>query len=398
MPKLEDTPDAVDDDDDMINVVIEGNPIAIRLAKDGIAGNVSQHNANVSSKLRTIPAEFYPFISGAHNSNADELEGRHGVQIRVPPHHTWTSQPPPQLPLKGQAPAFIPAAGDNHITLGGERAAVLAAKAEIEALAERLRQELTLEQVAINRGRHQFIIGHRGIPVQDFFADTGCAIILPGDDEDELITIVGPPDQIQLATDKAMDLAMNMQNQSLDISRQQRNMPGARDHARNFTHYLRDRNEIKNIEKLHQAHIFTPFDSDGSVAPWELYSRDGKNTIRAQSEIKNILLAHPPSRMATLPIDPFFHQHLQNNITPKVKQEHNVHVVLPNASQPDAPVLLVFEGEGGEDSGYQIPRGQPSADEVQAFKQGLEDARKYILDIISKQAEIISVSIDVPKM
>ena len=173
VPKLEDTPEAADDDDDMINVVVEGNPIAIRLAKEGIAGTVSIHNSNVNATLRTIPAEFYPFISGAHNSNANDLEGRHGIQIRVPSHHTWTSQPPPQLPLRGQAPAFVPAVGDNHITLGGDRAGVQAARAEIEALAQQLRQQLTLDQVAINKGRHQFIIGDRGIPVQDFFAETG---------------------------------------------------------------------------------------------------------------------------------------------------------------------------------------------------------------------------------
>ena len=398
MPKLEDTPEAADDDDDMVNVVVEGNPFAIRLAKEGITGTVSAHNSNVNAKLRTIPAEFFPFISGAHNSNANALEGRHGIQVRVPSHHTWTTQPPPELPAKGQAPAFVPAAGDQHITLGGDRAGVQAARAEIEALAQQLRQQLTLDQVAINRGRHQFIVGGRGIPVQDFFAETGCAIILPGDDDDEMITIVGPADKIQLATEKAMDLAMGMQNQSLDISRQLRSIPGARDHARNITQYLRDRNEIEKIERLHQAHIFTPFDVDGGAAPWELYSRDGKNTIRAQSEIKNIVMAHPPSRMASVPIDPFFHQYLRNDITPTVKQNYGVHVVIPNASHPNAPVLLVFEGEGGAEPEYQIPRGQPSSPDVQAFQRGLEDAQKHILDIISKQAKIISTTIDVPRM
>ncbi|TVY48938.1 Vigilin [Lachnellula occidentalis] len=398
MPKSEDTPEAADDDDDMIDVVVEGNPIAIRLAKDGITGTVSAHNSNVNAKLRTIPAEFFPFISGAHNSNANALEGRHGIHVRVPSHHTWTTQPPPELPPKGQAPAFVPAAGDQHITLGGDRAGVQAARAEIEALAQQLRQQLTLDQVAINKGRHQFIVGGRGIPVQDFFAETGCAIILPGDDEDEMITIVGPADKIQLATEKAMDLAMGMQNQSLDISRQLRSMPGARDHARNITQYLRDRNEIEKIERLHQAHIFTPFDVDGGAAPWELYSRDGKNTIRAQSEIKNVVMAHPPSRMASIPIDPFFHQYLRNDITPTVKQDYGVHVVIPNASQANAPVLLVFEGEGGAEPEYQIPRGQPTNSDIQAFQRGLEDAQNHILDIISKQAKIISTTIDVPRI
>lgn len=393
---MEDAPNPSDDDDDFVNVLVEGNPIAIRIAQDEVAKILSKQGSNVTTKLRTIPAEFYPFISGPNGSNIETLQGMHNVKVQVPPHHTWTAQPPPQTPPVGQTPAFIPATGDNHITLDGDRSAVQAARAEIEALAEQLRQQLTLEQMAINRGRHQFIIGDRGIPVQDFFTETGCSIILPGDEDDEMITIVGPADQIQPAMDKAMDLAMGMQNQSLDISRQLRNVQGSREHARNITQYLRDRSQIEKIEALHQAHIVTPFDSNGDAAPWELYSRDGKNAIRAQSEIKNILMAHPPSRMATLDIDSFFHNYLRRDVTPKVKQDYGVHVVIPSASE--APVLLVFEGEGASQKDYVAPRGQPSAAEIQAFQQGLEDARKHILDIIRAQPPIISAQVEVPKM
>src|SRR6266536_3306972 len=134
MPKIEDNSAQVDDEDDDILVVLEGNPIAILMARDSINKIASERSAAVNSKLRTIPAEFYPFIS----ARANALEEAHGIQIRVPPHHTWTTQPPPQKPRQGQAPAFIPAAGDNHITLGGDRAAVQAARAEIERLADEL--------------------------------------------------------------------------------------------------------------------------------------------------------------------------------------------------------------------------------------------------------------------
>ncbi|TVY81677.1 Vigilin, partial [Lachnellula suecica] len=390
MPKMEDTPEPVDDDDDMIDVVIEGNPIAVRIAKAELAKKGAERKSTVNTKLRTIPAEFYPFISG----EAQALEEAHGVQIRVPTHHTWTSQPPPQLPEQGQAPAFIPAAGDNHVTLAGDRAAVQAARAEIEALTNKLRQELTMQQQSINKGRHQFIIGDRGISVQDFFADTGCGIILPGGAEDDVITIIGTSDQVDEAMDKAMDLAMGMQNSSFDISRHIRGVPRPGEHARNITQYLRDRKQIEKIEKLHQAHIFTPVDYAGGAAPWELYARDGKNAIRAQGEIKNIVMAHPPDRMATVPVDSFFHNHLRNDIIPRVKQDYGVHVVIPSASQPD--VLLVFEGEGGQKAEYEVPRGQPTPAEIQAFRQGLEDARKHILDIIGAQAQITSTEIDVP--
>lgn len=388
-----------DEDDAMIDVVVEGNALAAEMARREILKIAGERTASISTKLRGIPAELYPFIAGPHNSRASALEDSKGVHIRVPPHHTWTTQPPPEVPRRGEAPTFKPAVGDDHITLAGDRAAVQAARAEIERQVEELQRKLTLEQLAINRGRHQFIIGDRGVPHHDFLADTGCALIMPGDTEDEMITIVGPPDQIQAAMDKAMDLAMGMQSSSIDISRQHRNAPGGAGlHARNLTRYLRDRQELERIERLHNAHIVTPNTPEGMAAPWELYSRDGKNAIRAQSEITSIVNGHPPSRMATIPVDPFFHQHLRTDVTPRVKKEHGVHVVIPHSSEEDAPVLLVFEGPAGSEPEYQVPRGQPSADEVLAFEQALEEAQKYILDIINAQEQITSRSIDVPQM
>jgi hypothetical protein len=189
-----------------------------------------------------------------------------------------------------------------------------------------------------------------------------------------------------------------MNTSTFDISKQYRSAPGdARAHARNVTQYLRDRKEIERVEKLHQTHIVTTLTPEGAD-PWQLYYRDGKNSIRAQTELTNIISAHPPSRMDTLPIDPFFHQYLNTDVSPRVKKDYGVHVVLPTKSESGAPILLVFEGENGLEPEYQVPRGTPSPQEIAAFQQGLQDARNHILDIISKQAQIITTSIDVPKM
>lgn len=390
MPRQEDTHESVDDEDEMVNVVVEGNPIAVQLAKADLQDILKKQGSNVNVKLRTVPAEFYPFISGKFNENTDSLGRTHNVQIRVPQHHTWTSQPPPR---QSKTPVFSPAAGDNHITLGGDRAAVQAARAEIEAQVEQLRRELAVEQADIPKGTHQFIVGEKGIPVQEFFATTNCAIILPEDNED-VITIVGPADEIQGAVEKAMDLATSMKSSTIDISRLGK-VQNAREYARNVTQYLHDRQEIKRLEDLYQAAIHTPA-MDDHAAPWEVFSREGRNTLKAQSEIKNIVIAHPPSRMAAIPVDPFFHVHLKRDVfTSQIKQDYGVHMVIP---QDSPSVLLVFEGERGLEPRYEVPQGQPSAAEIKAFQQGLEDARKHILDIIEAQAEIISTSVEVPQM
>jgi len=100
--------------------------------------------------------------------------------------------------------------------------------------------------------------------------------------------------------------------------------------------------------------------------------------------------------MINIDVDPFFHQHLQKDILPKVHEDYGVHTIIPSQSEPDSPVLLVFEGPSGLEPGYQVPRTQPTPSDVQQFQRALEDARKYILDIIGRQEEIASQSIDVP--
>ncbi|KAL1857008.1 hypothetical protein VTK73DRAFT_8150 [Phialemonium thermophilum] len=399
LPKVDESQEAPEDDDDdrTIDVIVEGNALSAATAREEILKIAGERASSVSTKIKGIPAEFYPFLAGPRNSLAHNLEERNGVQIRIPPHQVWWSQPPPRAPAPGQPPVFGSGANDNPIQLAGDRAAVQAARAEIERRVEELRRQLSLGQLSIPRGRHQFIIGDRGIPVDAFFEDTGCAIILPSAEDDDNVTVIGPSSQIEAALEKAMDLATTMQCSNIDISRFHRQAPGgAAAHARNVTRYLRHRREIERLEKLYNVHFNTPFTEEGAL-PWELYSRDGKSAIRAQSEIKGIVDSHPPSRISTLAIDPFFHQYLRSEVNPRVHKDFGVHLVVPEGNESDAPVLLVYEGLQSPDGPYEVPRSQPTPDEVRTFEQSLRDAHRHILDIINNQETIVSTSIDVPQ-
>ncbi|KAG6012946.1 hypothetical protein E4U43_007564 [Claviceps pusilla] len=397
LPKVEDTALLADDDDATVDVVVEGNALSAASARNELLKIAGEQSANVQTKVRGVPLAFYPFIAGPGNSLARALEESHGVQVRVPSYQAVSQAAVPTAPQPGQRPVFTPAgAEDDHIQLAGDRAAIQQVRADIERQVAELHKQLELEQLSIQRGRHQFIIGNRGVPSNEFFAETGCTIILPSDDDDDTVTIIGPADRVQIGLEKAMDLAMGMQMSNIDISRFHRNAPGgAAAHAGNVTRYLRQRKEIDRLEKLYSTHINTPFSQDGAL-PWELYSREGKNAIRAQSEITGIINGHPPSRLQPISVDPFFHQHLRTNITPQVKKDYGVHVVVPEASEPNAPVLLVFEGVDPADGPYQPPRTKPSDADVQAFKKALEEAEKHILGLIHKQEALSSASLDVP--
>lgn len=397
LPRIEDNALLADDDEATIDVTVEGNALSAASAQNELLKIAGERSGNMQTKVRGVPTVFYPFIAGPSNALAQALEENHGVQIRVPSHRAVSSVPAPVAPQPGQRPVFEPAgAEDDLIQLAGDRPAIQQVRAEIERQVAELHKQLELEQLSIQRGRHQFIIGGRGVSADDFFAETGCAILLPSEEDDDMITVIGPADRVQAGLERAMDLAMGMQMSNIDIAKVHRNAPGgAAAHAGNVTRYLRQRKEIDRLEKLHNTHINTPFSQDGAL-PWELYSREGKNAIRAQSEITGIINGHPPSRMQCINIDPFFHQHLRTDITPKVKADYGVHVVVPEASETNTPVLLVFEGPHPADGPYQLPRTKPSDADISAFRKALQDAEKHVLGLINKQEALSSATLDVP--
>lgn len=396
LPRTDDGLDGLEDDEDStIDVTIEGNALSAAMARDAINKIVGERSASASARLKSIPAEFYPFLSGPSNTVVNAIETDHGVQIRIPPHQPW-SHTIPEASTPEKRPTFSPATNDNHIQIAGDRTAVQAARAEIERRAQELHDQLQTETMEIMRGRHQFIIGDRGISMDEFFADTDCVIILPDEEGVETVAVIGTKDDINRGVEKAMDLAMGLQLSPVDIAKMHKHAAGgAVTYARDVSRYLRQRQEIERLEKLHQVHINTPF-AEGQVSPWELYARDGKNILRAQKEVASIINSHPPSRLSSVDIDPFFHAYLRSDIRPRLQEDFGVHLVVPDVSEADLPIVLVYEGTTAPGVAYQVPQKAPGADELRAFQQGLADARGHILELINKQEQVISESIEVP--
>jgi transcription antitermination factor NusA-like protein len=375
--------------DTTVDVTIEGDPFAVQMAKQDIERIVAEHTSNVNTRLKHIPPEYYPFINAHPRINALR-EGR-DLKMQIPHYHTWSEQAPPQTPGDRQPVTFAPQAG-LPIQLSGDRQAVEAARAEVERQVRELQRQITLEQMAIERGRHQFIVGDMGTSLNDFMAETGCSVILPPDgDDSEMLTIVGPPDRIEDGMNKIMDLASSMSMASADIAKQHANAPrGAQSHARDITRYLQQRQAIEELERMHNARIVP--DSSGA---WQIYARDGKNAMKARSDVMNLISGHPPSRFHPLEVDPFFHEHLRQQAAPQIRQQHGVRVILPENGDDDSPVLLVFEDRAPSPE-YQLPRRQPSAQDAQAFQQALQQAQQEILAMISGQDEIISKDVEAP--
>jgi ribosomal protein S3 len=385
---------ADDDDSDTIDVLIEGDAVAAEMARREIEAIVKERGSSMNLRLKTIPPEFFPFIAGAHDATLREIEERTKAQVNVPRYDTWSSQPPPQEAHPGQV-QFVPVA-DKHIIISGERAAAQEARAEIERMAADLQRNLTLRQLAINRGQHQFILGNEADALHQFLAQTGCAIVLPpASDESEFLTITGPQAQIEAGINHAMDLATSMQMASIDLSRQHPSAPaGPHAHARALTQYLRRRQIIKQLESAYDAHIALPPSVEGPVS-WEVYSRDGKNTIRARSDIMNLVQAYPPSRLRHVPVDPYFHSHLRTQSANKIQSDYGVHLLVPEDAE-SSEVVLVYEGPSATASNFEVPRQRPSPAEVAAFEKTLQEAQEYLLAALGNQQDIVATSVSIP--
>jgi len=381
------------EDDDLeatIDVSIEGDPFAVQMAKQDIEKIVNEHTSTVNTRLKHIPAEYYPFLSAGNNSALSALSQGRDLKLNVPQYHTWKDQAPPQNPTNRQPAVFAPQAG-LPIQISGERQAVAEIKAEIERQVQELQRRITLEQMAIERGRHQFIVGEMGTSLNEFLAETGCSVILPPDNDDsEMLTVVGPPERIEEGLNKIMDLASSMAMASADIARQHANAPrGAQVHARDVTRYLQQRKGIEQLERLHNARIVP--DSTGA---WQIYARDGKNAMKARSDVMNLISGHPPTRFQAVDVNPFFHEHLRGQAADQIREQHGVHVVVPDDAE-EGTIILVYEDNASAPE-YEFPRRQPSPQDAQAFQQALRAAQAQLLGLFEGQQTIVTRDLEAP--
>ena len=377
-------------------MTIEGDPLALALAQQEIDSIVNERTSTVNLRLRNIPAEYYPFIAGPRNSRIATLENNHQVKVQVPHFASWSHQSPPQAPSAGMPAVFSPHP-HNHIRISGERLAAQAARAEIERhVDEELRRQVTLSEIGIDRNRHQFVLADGPESLHSLLEETGCAVILPPASTDtEMLAVIGPQDRIDQGVERILDLATSMHMHSIDVAKQHAHAPaGSQAHARALLQYLQERQALEQLEKQYDARIILPTTNDGTL---EVYSREGKNALRARSDIMNLINAHPPSRLRPVDVDPFYHQHIQQQSARRLRDEFGVHLLLPQQVEESPQVFLVYEDTSpNEAAAYQLPRQRPSPAEIASFEKGLQQAQEHILELLQGQQEVDSRDLEVP--
>lgn len=389
-------PGALLDDDATVDVLIEGDAISAEMARREIEAIVNEHTSTVNMRLRNIPPEYYPFLAGQkqHTHRANQL-GDHDVRINIPQYFTWVDEAPTPAHTHRKPVAFSTTAS-QPISIAGDRHAAVQARELIEQQVAQLAQRLTVEQMAIEKARHQFIFGDQTASLEEFMNETGCAVIFPPDGNDsETVTIIGPPEHLEDGMNKIMDLASSMHMTNIDIARQHANAPaGAQKHARNVNKYLHNRRAIKGLERQHNTRIMAQT-ADDTPTSWEVYSQDAKNAMRARSDIMNLISGFPPQRFAPVAVDPFFHDELRGDAARQLREQHGVHMVVPDAADEEPEVILVFEGPSSA-ADFEMPRRAPNGQELQTFGPALQGAQAFIEQLVGPQTEIVVEEMQAP--
>jgi len=110
--------------------------------------------------------------------------------------------------------------------------------------------------------------------------------------------------------------------------------------------------------------------------------------------VMNLISGHPPTRFHAVDVNPFFHEHLRGQAATRIREQHGVHVVVPDDTE-EGTVILVYEDNAAAPD-YEFPRRQPSPQDAKAFQQALQAAQAQILGLFEGQQSIVTRDLEAP--
>lgn len=124
-----------------------------------------------SSDRISVPKIYHPFIVGPYNENLNKIQEETGAKVNVPP------QSVPK----------------DEIVITGEKDAVAAAKAKVEAIYKEMEKKCSTVSVEVAKAQHRYVIGPKGSTIAEILQLTGVSVEMPPLDSPlETITLRGP--------------------------------------------------------------------------------------------------------------------------------------------------------------------------------------------------------------
>lgn len=132
---------------------------------------ISANQNKKSSDRISVPKIYHPFIVGPYNENLNKIQEETGAKVNVPPQSTQK----------------------DEIVITGEKDAVAAAKAKVEAIYKEIEKKCSTVSVEVAKGQHRYVIGPKGSTIAEILQITGVSVEMPPLDSPlETITLRGP--------------------------------------------------------------------------------------------------------------------------------------------------------------------------------------------------------------
>ncbi|ALC42406.1 Dp1 [Drosophila busckii] len=151
-------------------ITIAGTKEGIERAEQEIR-QLSADQYKKSSDRTAVPKIYHPFIVGPYSENLIKLQEETGAKINVPPQQVQK----------------------DEIIISGEKDAVAAAKAKVEAIYKESEKKCSTVSVEVAKPQHRYVIGPKGSTIAEILKLTGVSVEMPPNDSpSETITLRGP--------------------------------------------------------------------------------------------------------------------------------------------------------------------------------------------------------------
>ena len=339
-------------------------------------------------RISHIEHQFYPLIAGASNTKLQEICNDTNCKIHVP---LYTQEP--------TSDADQSSSSSRDIIVAGDKEDVAKALRIIEELYEDLKRLTRTITITIPKRQHKYLTGQKGQNLQEILSATGCTVALSAiEDPSDTVVIRGPEANLVNALSMVMEKANSTTVDALNI------VPAHRataadpvSHAKRVVRYLSQRQKFRKVSDERGVKIYPPHGSALSEAHSEviieIVGKESASVQAARKEVVALVNGVPPILLSIVSIEPLLHRHIigrQGKNIQRMKDEHGIHILVPDSGEEDAEVLLVFEGKEGE--------APPSdrAEREKVIKERMDAVQTELNKISQEAADFTVATLSVP--
>ncbi|CUA66866.1 Vigilin 1 [Rhizoctonia solani] len=158
------SPTPADEDEEPIQPISVTGPLSSVVAAIAeIKAVISTKTANITQRVRDVPIKIFPFIEGRRSDYEEAVSNESSISVNSAPE-------------------------SREITVSGDRQGVVKTVEQIKKDIEELENSITSISIPVKKPKHRLLVGDFA---QELMTAAKCAIELPGEPDNEIITLWG---------------------------------------------------------------------------------------------------------------------------------------------------------------------------------------------------------------